>query len=231
MFAKAIVRRLPALITLILCMSRLEAQATHPISGRRIAPVMGAGGADWLVRPERETEENPTLALKLLGLRQGMTVADLGAGVGYWSLRMAATVGPAGKVYATDIQPEMLRLLRKRLEKAGVRNVETVLSTETETNLPDKQMDLVLMVDVYHELSQPQRMLRSIARALKPDGQLVLIEFRLEDPAVPIREEHKMNVTMVRQELEAEGFAMEKVLEDLPWQHLFFFRRAAPDAR
>jgi len=198
----------------------------HPVSGRTIAPVMGAAGADWLVRSERELEENPDLAIQLLGLRKGMVVADLGAGVGYYSLKMADKVGTEGKIYATDLQPEMLRLLRKRIELAKVNNVIPVLGGETETNLPAGKMDMVLLVDVYHEFSEPQKMLASIARALKPKGQLVLLEFRKEDPKVPIREEHKMSVAMVKQELEAEGFRMVKVLGDLPWQHVFFFEKA-----
>lgn len=203
------------------------AQGVHPVSGRVYAPVMGAGGANWLVRSERESEENPTLALSLLNLKSGMTVADIGAGVGYWSMRMAEKVGAKGKVYATDIQPEMLRLLRKRLEKANITNIEPVLSSETATNLPASTVDLAILVDVYHEFSKPQEMLRSIATALKADGTLVLLEFRKEDRDVPIREEHKMSVATVKQELEAEGFRMEKVLEDLPWQHMFFFKKAA----
>ncbi|MFN7920281.1 MAG: methyltransferase domain-containing protein [Bryobacteraceae bacterium] len=202
-------------------------QGVHPVSGRVYAPVMGAGGANWLVRSERETEENPTLALKMLALEPGMRIADIGAGVGYWSLRMAEQAGPKGKVYAVDIQPEMLRLLRKRIEKAGVSNVEPVLGGEASTNLPANTIDLAILVDVYHEFAKPQEMLRSIASALKADGTLVLLEFRKEDASVPIREEHKMSVATVKQELEAEGYRMEKVLEDLPWQHMFFFKKAA----
>ncbi|MBM3793201.1 MAG: methyltransferase domain-containing protein [Acidobacteria bacterium] len=202
------------------------AQGKHPVSGRQYAWVMGAAGADWLVRPEREQEENPDLAVSLLGLRPGMVVADIGAGVGYYSLKMAAQVGDTGKVYASDLQPEMLRLLRKRLEKSRVSNVIPVLGSETETNLPDGSVDLAVLVDVYHEFSEPRKMLASLARALKPDGRLVLLEFRKEDPKVPIREEHKMSVAVVRQELEADGYVLEKLLKDLPWQHVFFFKKA-----
>ncbi|MCC6537512.1 MAG: methyltransferase domain-containing protein [Bryobacterales bacterium] len=202
------------------------AQSKHPVSGRQYAHVMGVAGADWLVRPEREQEENPDLAVSLLGLKPGMVVADIGAGVGYYSLKMAALVGDRGKVYATDLQPEMLRLLRKRLEKNKVSNIEPVLGSETETNLPDASLDLAVLVDVYHEFSEPRKMLASLARALKPDGRLVLLEFRKEDPRVPIREEHKMSVAVVRQELEADGYVLDKLLKDLPWQHVFFFRKA-----
>lgn len=197
----------------------------HPVSGRTYAWVMGVGGADWLVRPERETEENPDLAVQLLDLKPGLTVADIGAGVGYYSIRIAARVGPAGKVYATDLQPGMLRLMRKRLERDKITNVEPVLGTETESKLPDNSIDMAVLVDVYHEFSEPQKMLASIKRALKDDGRLVLFEFRKEDPKVPIREEHKMSVAVVKQELEAEGYILDRILNGLPWQHVFFFKK------
>lgn len=202
------------------------AQGTHPVSGRKYAHVMGAAGADWLVRPERETEENPDLAVSLLGIRPGMAVADIGAGVGYYSLKFAAKVGPQGKVFATDLQPEMLLLLRKRLEKDKVTNVEPVLGSETECKLPDQSIDMAVLVDVYHEFSEPRKMLASIRRALKADGRLVLLEFRKEDPRVPIREEHKMSVAVVKQELIADGYVLDKLLADLPWQHVFFFKKS-----
>jgi len=202
------------------------AQGTHPVSGRKYAHVMGAAGADWLVRPEREAEENPDLAVSLLGIRPGMAVADIGAGVGYYSLKFAAKAGPRGKVFATDLQPEMLRLLRKRLEKDKVTNVEPVLGSETECNLPDQSIDMAVLVDVYHEFSDPRKMLASIRRALKADGRLVLLEFRKEDPKVPIREEHKMSVNVVKQELTADGYVLDKLLTDLPWQHVFFFKKS-----
>lgn len=211
---------------LFLLVQSLPAQGRHPVSGRQYAGVMGAGGAGWLVRPEREAEENPDLAVSLLGLKPGMIVADIGAGVGYYSLKLAAQVGAQGKVYATDLQPEMLRLLRKRLEKEKVTNIEPVLGSETECNLPDQSIDLAILVDVYHEFSEPRKMLASLRRALKPDGRLVLLEFRKEDPNVPIREEHKMSVTIVKQELTADGYALDKLLSDLPWQHIFFFKKA-----
>ncbi|MEZ5402128.1 MAG: methyltransferase domain-containing protein [Bryobacteraceae bacterium] len=201
------------------------AQATHPVSGRTIAPVMGVGGAPWLVRPEREAEEDPARSLELLGLKPGMMVGDVGCGVGYWSLRMAEKVAPGGRVYASDIQPEMLRLLRERMKKAGVTNVEPVSATETSPELPEGTLDLAIMVDVYHELSKPEAVLASIARSLKPDGRLVLLEYRKEDTWIPIREEHKMSVATVRQELEAAGYRFVGVTSDLPWQHLFVFRK------
>jgi len=207
----------------------LAFQATHPVTGRRIAGVMGFGGADWLERPERETEEQPDQALDALGLKPGMTVADIGAGTGYMSLRMAKRVGPSGKVYANDLQPEMLRLLRENAVEAKLTNVETVLGTESDPKLPKGQLDLVLLVDVYHEFSRPQQMLRKIREALKPDGRLVLLEYRKEDPKIPIRPEHKMSVAEVKAELEPEGFVLGPVIETLPRQHILILTRS-PDA-
>lgn len=197
----------------------------HPVSGRVIAPVMSAAGADWLERSERENEENPAKAVAQLGLKSGMTVCDLGAGTGYYAVRMARLVGGSGKVYAVDIQPKMLELLGKRLASAGIRNIEPVLGAETETNLPAASQDLILLVDVYHEFSKPQAMLRSIRNALKDDGRLVLLEYRKEDPGIPIRLEHKMTLAEVKAELEPEGFAIDKVVEALPWQHMIFLRK------
>lgn len=199
--------------------------ATHPVSGRVIAPVMSAAGADWLERSERESEENPTKAVALLGLEKGMTVCDLGAGTGYYAVRMAKVVGESGKVYAVDLQPRMLERLRKRLESAGIKNVQPVLGAEAETKLPPASQDLVLLVDVYHEFSKPQEMLRSIRASLKDDGRLVLLEYRKENPEIPIRLEHKMSLAEVKAELEPEGFRIEKVLDALPWQHMIFLRK------
>ena len=205
-------------------------QATHPVTGRRIAPVMGVGGADWLDRPERQFEEQPDKALDALGLKPGMTVADVGAGTGYMSLRMAERVGPGGKVYANDIQPEMLRLLRDNAREAHLSNVETVLGTDSDPKLPPGQMDLVLLVDVYHEFSHPQQMLRKIHASLKRDGRLVLLEYRKEDPRIPIRPEHKMSVAEVKAELEPEGFVLAQVIETLPRQHILILTKA-PDSK
>lgn len=202
-----------------------KAPQLHPVSGRAIAPVMSAAGADWLERREREDEEAPSKAIKLLGLKPGMTVCDLGAGTGYYAVRMARIVGETGKVYAVDIQPRMLELLGKRLASAGIKNVVPVLGGETETKLPDSSQDLIILVDVYHEFAKPQEMLRSISKALKADGVLVLLEFRKEDTSVPIRLEHKMSIEEVRAELGAEGFRIDKVLDSLPWQHMIFLRK------
>jgi SAM-dependent methyltransferase len=201
------------------------AQGVHPVTGRRYAGVMGAAGADWLVRPEREAEEQPDAALDAIGIAKGATVADIGAGAGYMTWRLATRVGPAGKVYANDIQPEMLQLLRKNMEQRKLANVETVLGTISDPKLPRDAVDLVLLVDVYHEFSEPQAMLRGIRESLRKDGWLVLLEYRAEDPKVPIRPEHKMSVAQVSAELEPEGFRLDRVSETLPRQHILIFRK------
>jgi ubiquinone/menaquinone biosynthesis C-methylase UbiE len=201
-------------------------QTEHPVTGRRIAPVMGVSGADWLNRPGREREENTERALDELHLRPGMVVGDVGAGTGYFSLKIAKRVAPTGRVYANDIQPQMISKLRANAEAAGITNVEPVLGTESNPNLPVAQLDLVIMVDVYHELSRPQRMLQQLHAALKPSGELVLLEYRKEDLSVPIRPEHKMSLEEVKAEVEPEGYRFEKSVETLPWQHMVFFRKA-----
>lgn len=200
------------------------AQNVHPISGRRYANVMGAAGADWLVRPEREQEEHPDAALDAIGIAKGSTVADIGAGVGYMTWRLAERVGPGGKVYASDIQPEMLRQLSANMAARRITNVEPVLGTVDDPKLPPNSLDLVLMVDVYHEFSEPQAMLRHIRAALRKDARVVLLEYRAEDPAVPIRPEHKMTVAQVKSELEPEGFRLDRVSEVLPRQHILIFK-------
>jgi len=210
--------------------SAYQAPPNHPVSGRKIAGVMGMSGADWLVRPEREAEEQPEKALDALNLKPGMVVADIGAGVGYMSLRMARRVGPSGKVYANDLQPPMLDLLRQNAAKAGIGNIVTVVGDVADPKLPANTMDLVLLVDVYHEFSQPQQMLRKIRETLKPDGRLVLLEYRAEDPNVPIIAEHKMTVAQVKSELEAEGFVLQPVIETLPRQHILILTKAAAKA-
>lgn len=211
-------------VLLLAFVMTLAAQGRHPVSGRVIAGVMGVAGAPWLERAERELEENPRKAVGLLELKPGMAVADVGAGSGYYTYLLSRAVGPGGKVYATDIQPGMLRLLERKLASRKISNVETILATETDPKLPEGCCDLILMVDVYHEFAQPQTMLRKLKPALKPGGRLVLLEFRKEDPDVPIREEHKMSVAEARLELEHEGYRFDRVLNGLPWQHILIFR-------
>jgi ubiquinone/menaquinone biosynthesis C-methylase UbiE len=201
------------------------APGVHPISGRRFAQPMSYLGADWLDRSERVTEEEPDIALQAIKLVKGSTVADVGAGSGYMTVKMANRVGPTGKVYANDIQPEMLSLLRQRLAKEKIANVETVLGTVDDPKLPAGAVDLILMVDVYHEFSEPQKMLQRMHEALKPGGRLVLLEYRKEDPAIPIRPEHKMSVAEAKLEVEAEGYKLSKVDEVLPRQHILIFTR------
>src|SRR5947208_7616756 len=167
------------------------------------------------------------MALDAIMLVKGSTVADVGAGSGYMTVKMAKRVGPTGKVYANDIQPEMLALLRERLAKEKISNVETVLGTVDDPKLPTGAIDLILMVDVYHEFSEPQKMLRRMHEALKSGGRLVLLEYRKEDPAIPIRPEHKMSVAEAKLEVEAEGYTLGKVDEILPRQHILIFTRKA----
>ena len=216
-------RRAVCGLLLVVC-AAVWAQDAHPVTGRRYAGVMGVGGADWLVRPEREVEEQPDAALDAIGIAKGSTVADIGAGNGYMTWRMAERVGPGGKVYANDIQPQMLEMLRRNMEQRKLANVTTVLGAVDDPKLPRDAVDLLLLVDVYHEFSAPQAMLRRIREALRKDGRLVLLEYRAEDPKVPIRPEHKMSVAEVKAEVEPEGYKLDKVLEILPRQHILIFR-------
>ena len=202
---------------------RRPAAPVHPITGRQIAGV--ATDAAWLDRAAREQEEAPAEALALIGIRSGMVVADVGAGSGYMTTRIARLVGPSGKVFANDIQPAMLRILREKAAAEQLSNIDIVLGTETDARLPSGAIDLALMVDVYHELWHPREMLQSIRRSLKPDGRLVLVEYRKEDPRIPIAPTHRMSVADARAEVEAEGFRFERVIGGLPRQHIIVFDR------
>ncbi len=194
--------------------------------GREIAPTMSYahGGADWLQREEREAEERCSLLLANLGLRPGMTVCDLGCGNGFYTLRMAKRIGD-GQVLAVDIQPEMLADMRQRLEAESIENVTPILGSVYDPRLPNESVDLVLLVDVYHEFSYPQEMLAKIRAALKPDGRAVFVEYRAEDPDIPIRPLHKMTRAQVIKELNANRFQLVSEFNDLPWQHVMFFGR------
>ena len=203
-----------------------QQRGVHPVSGRVYAQTMSVQGAPWLDRREREDEENPDLAMRLLRIRKGATVADIGAGSGYISIRMAKIVGPMGKVYASDIQQGMLELLQQNVSKAKLDNVTPVLGAIDDPKLPADSLDLAIMVDVYHEFSEPQKMLQRIREALKADGRLVLLEYRAEDANVPILPDHKMTKAQVKQEVEHEGFKQSRVYDDLPWQHLFVFTKS-----
>jgi len=179
-------------------------------------------------RATREQEEAPEQALRLIGLQPGMVIADVGAGSGYLTIRLAKLVGPDGKVYANDIQPNLLRIIQQKRQREHLLNIDLVKGTETDAHLPDHAIDLALLVDVYHEFSHPQEMLRSLGRALKANGQLVFVEYRKEDPRIPIADAHRMSVADVRTEAQAEGFTFDRVLEDLPRQHVIVFRKPAP---
>ena len=176
----------------------------------------------WIVA-ERDREEDPDLAIRLLRIQKGATVADVGAGSGNITIRLAKAVGPMGKVYANDIQPGMLEILQKNVGKAKLTNVVPVLGAIDDPKLPAESIDLAIMVDVYHEFSEPQKMLQRLREAIKPGGRLVLLEYRAEDPEVPILREHKMTKAQVKLEVEHEGFKQSRVFDDLPWQHLFVF--------
>ncbi len=196
-----------------------------PVSGRVYAQTMSVQGAAWLDRRERDREEDPDLAIRLLRIPKGATVADVGAGSGNITIRLAKQVGPLGTVYANDVQPGMLQILQQNVAKAKVTNVVPVLGGIDDPKLPAESIDLAIMVDVYHEFSEPQRMRQRLREAIKPGGRLVLLEYRAEDPEVPILRDHKMSKAQVKLEVEHEGFKQSRVFDDLPWQHLFVFTR------
>jgi ubiquinone/menaquinone biosynthesis C-methylase UbiE len=199
--------------------------------GREIAQVMGYQAANWLERPEREKEEQSSKLLKMLDLKPGMVVADVGAGSGYHTFRMAERVGPTGKVYAVDIQKQMLDIIRWRMKRQKVTNVEPVQGTDADPKLPANSVDLILLVDVYHEFSHPYEMTEGMVKALKPGGRLAFVEFRLEDPEVPIKLVHKMTEKQVKKEMAPHPLRHVKTLEDLPWQHVILFAKKAPEAK
>jgi SAM-dependent methyltransferase len=199
--------------------------------GREIAQVVGPGASIWLDRPEREAEEAPSRLIELLKLRPGDVVADVGAGSGYLSLPMAQRVGPKGKVLAVDIQPELLEIIRKKTKEQGIPNVQTVLGSIEDPRLPANSVDLILMVDVYHEFSHPWEMTRGMVRALKPGGRLVFVEYRKEDPSIPIKLVHKMTEEQVRKEMSIHPLRWVETLRSLPRQHVIVFRKGAPKGK
>lgn len=194
--------------------------------GREIAQVMGPGGIEWLDRSQRETEEHPTEVLSALALHRGDVVADLGAGSGYFTFRMAPQVGDTGKVFAVDVQDEMLRTLQQRAATLRLRNVQVVKATETDPHLPPNAVDLVLMVDVYHELAYPREVMEKVRASLKPNGRVAFVEYRKEDPQVPIKELHKMSVLQLEKEMKAVGLVRVRTVETLPLQHIVLFQTA-----
>jgi ubiquinone/menaquinone biosynthesis C-methylase UbiE len=229
----------PLLLSLLL--AALGAQEGHPpyvkkadhdpdgigvfYMGREIAQVMGHEAADWLDRPEREAEEAPSILVKSLKLQPGAIVADIGAGSGYLSFMMAKPVGPTGKVYAEDIQPEMLDIVRKKAAETGVKNVVPWLGSTTDPKLPAASVDLMILVDVYHEFDKPYEMVSNMVKGLKKGGRLVFVEYRKEDPDVPIKLVHKMSVAQVRKEMTLFPLTYQQTIEILPRQHIIVFTR------
>jgi ubiquinone/menaquinone biosynthesis C-methylase UbiE len=210
-------------LALLLVVAASYGQDYHPLTHRQYSDV--TGGPDWLARQERESEERPEAALDAIGIEKGSTVADVGCANGYMTARLARRVGLMGTVYGEDIQPQMLNLMMRNVRAQGLNNVKAVLGTDTDPKLPKESIDLIILVDVYHEFQHPQEMLRGMRDALKPNGRLVLLEYRAEDPGVMIRELHKMTVAQTRAEIEPEGFRFDKAIETLPQQHIIIFRR------
>lgn len=213
--------------------SRYEWKAEHDPNGigkfymgREIAYVMGHQAASWLERATREEEEQPSELTKLLKIEAGMVVADIGAGSGYHTFRLAPLVGEKGKILAVDIQPEMLDIIKERMKKDKVANVEPVLSKDNDPKLKDESVDMILMVDVYHEFAFPYEMTGKMIKALKPGGRLIFVEFKKEDPKVPIKEVHKMSERQVIKEMdEFKELKHVETNKELPWQHVITFKK------
>ncbi|MCP4190533.1 MAG: class I SAM-dependent methyltransferase [Planctomycetaceae bacterium] len=200
-------------------------EARSEYKGRTIAQTMHYFGANWLTRESRQREEDCVQMLKNLNVKPGMTVCDMGCGNGFYTLQLAKMVGPQGKVLAVDIQPEMLRLMQARAAEKKLQNIQPILGGVADPKLPEGQVDLILCVDVYHEFSHPEEMLAAMRKSLKPTGAIVLLEFRSEDPTVPIKPLHKMSKKQILKELHPNGFKLVKEFDELPWQHMMFFGR------
>ena len=192
--------------------------------GREIAQVMGAAGIDWLERPQRQSEENTRLAIQKMNLAPDAIVADIGAGSGYFSFRIASGL-PAGKVYSVEVQDEMISYLNNKKKETGVGNVIVVKGDSMNVRLPDQTIDIAIMVDVYHELSWPREIIQSIRKSLKPSGKILLIEYRGEDPSIPIKQLHKTTVKQLSKEFNANGFQLDYQGEFLPTQHFLLFKK------
>lgn len=235
----------PAVITLLVLLSTVavaaalgaraqQAPSQEPsqpqYKGRTIAQVMSFHGAPWLERDSREEEEDPAALLAALPLEEGDTAADIGCGSGFYSRRLAQAVGPGGVVYGVDIQPEMLEILRRLAADEGLDNIRPVLSEAADPKLPAGEIDLILLVDVYHEFSDPEAMLKKMHEALAPDGVVALAEFRLEgESAAHIKLDHRMSVDQVKKEWLPAGFELAELIDDLPTQHLFLFRKSSQE--
>jgi ubiquinone/menaquinone biosynthesis C-methylase UbiE len=193
--------------------------------GREIAVTMHYEGAPWLTRESREREEECSTLIKAIDIKPGQTICDMGCGNGFYTLKLAELVGETGRVIAVDIQPEMLRFLEERAKSEGVKNVKPVLGTLVDPKLEPASLDMILLVDVYHEFSHPEHMLKAMREALKPSGRMVLVEFRLEDRNVPIKLLHKMSKKQIMKEIPPNGFKLVEQFDKLPWQHVMFFAR------
>jgi precorrin-6B methylase 2 len=192
--------------------------------GREIARIMDASGSDWLERPNRPAQENTEVAISNMMLKPASVVADIGAGTGYYTFRIAPRI-PQGKIYAVEIQDELIKMLNDKKKETGARNVEVIRGDTLGVNLPDSTIDLAFMVDVYHELSWPREIIQSISKSLKRDGRILLIEYRGEDPAVRIKPLHKTTVEQLSKEMDANGFILERRVDVLPIQHFLMFKR------
>jgi precorrin-6B methylase 2 len=196
--------------------------------GREIAQVMGFQAAGWLDRPEREKEEQCSKLLKALEIKPGQIIADVGAGSGFYTLPMAEQTGEKGKVYAVDIQKQMLDIIQAKMKNQGVANIECILGTEKEPKLPKGQVDLILLVDVYHEFSFPYEMTAGMVESLKVGGRIAFVEYRLEDPKVPIKLLHKMSQRQVLKEMADFPLKHVKTIDTLPWQHIILMEKIEP---
>jgi ubiquinone/menaquinone biosynthesis C-methylase UbiE len=229
-------RYLQSLLALLLlgaapCPAQPEPVGPPVYKGRRVANVMSYAGAPWLERATREEEEAPAKLIAKLALQPGQNVADVGCGSGFYSRRMAPLIGPAGKVYGVDIQPEMLRMLEESARQEGITNIVPILSEPDDPKLPAGAIDWILLVDVYHELQDPEPVLAKMREALAPEGRVALVEFRLEgDSAAHIRTEHRMSVEQVLAEWEPAGFELVELWEEMPTQHVFVFKKSNPAA-
>jgi len=222
-----------ALGTLILLLLQpLQGQEAKPepphYLGRKIAQTMHYAGAAWLTRNEREQEESSLRMRAELHLKPGMNVCDMGSGNGYHTIPMAKAIAPDGKAYAVDIQQPMLDMLEAAARQEKVMNIVPILGAEDSPKLPEASCDLILLVDVYHEFSNPEPMLAGMKKALKPHGQIVLVEFRAEDDEVPIKPEHKMSKAQIVKEMTATGFTLSRSFDKLPWQHMMWFEAGQP---
>lgn len=224
---------LPGLLMLAALLAAAQEKTPTPpppalkeYQGRVIAQTMHWQGANWLIRNKREREEAAVRMREELRLKPGMAVCDMGSGNGYHTLPIAEAVGPSGKVYAVDVQPEMIVMLNERAAEKGITSIETIVGEFHDPRLPAQSCDLILLVDVYHEFSHPVPMLEGMKKALKPGGQICLVEFRAEDDAVPIKPEHKMSKAQILKEMTANGLKLAREFDGLPWQHMMFFEMA-----